>query len=233
VLVTTDDAGEPTYGFYIAGTAGSLILPADVPTPLPAEIDVIHVGSFALALEPTASTLEGLVVREGGPRIVAVDPNIRPSLIPDRDSYRRRLRHWLTVSHVVKTSDADLTWLEPGKDPLRVAAEWHEAGPALVIVTLGADGAFAVSAGRTARVPAPVVDVADTIGAGDAFTAGLLHALWSERLLSTDALERLSPTTLHTVLQRACAVADDTCTRPGADAPWSSDLAALQPGAPS
>lgn len=221
VVVTTDDAGEPTYGVYIAGTASSVILPADLPTPLPAEVDVIHVGSFALALEPTVSTLEELVARDAASRIVAVDPNIRASLIPDRDSYRERLRRWLTFSNIVKTSAVDLAWLEPGKDPLRVAAEWHEAGPALVIVTLGADGAFAITTGGTARVPAPVVDVADTIGAGDCFTAGLLHALWTDGLLSTDNLKGLSPATLRTVLQRACAVAADTCTRPGADAPWS------------
>jgi fructokinase len=221
VVVTTDGAGEPTYGFYIAGTAGALITPADIPRPLPAEIDVIHLGSISLALEPTASTLEAFVADEAGRRVIVVDPNIRASLIPDRDSYRRRLRHWLATAHVVKTSAADVAWLEPGKDPLRVAAEWQEAGPALVIVTLGGDGAFAVTANGTARVPAPMVEVADTVGAGDAFTAGLLHALWIDGRLSADQVWQLTSTTLHAALQRACAVASETCSRPGADPPWS------------
>lgn len=54
---------------------------------------------------------------------------------------------------------------------------WHAAGARLVVITLGRRGALASLDGARITVPAPAVDVVDTVGAGDAFTAGLLHRL--------------------------------------------------------
>jgi fructokinase len=222
VIVTTDGAGEPTYGFHIVGTASAVITAEDLPDPLPAEITAIHVGSISMVLESTASMLEAFIGREAHERVVVLDPNIRPSLIADPAAYRRRLRRWLASAHIVKASAADLSWLEPGGDPLDIATRWRSAGPALVIITLGAEGAVAVTASGTVQVPAPVVDVADTVGAGDAFTAGLLHALSRDGTLSPAGLERLSPAQLKSAVRFANAIAADTCTRPGADPPWTT-----------
>jgi fructokinase len=89
-------------------------------------------------------------------------------------------------------------------------------------VTLGADGAFGVCAGTEVRVTAPVVDVVDTIGAGDAFGAGLLAWLYDHDRLRRDLhLERQE---LHAALEFACLVASITCTRAGADPPRRAEL---------
>jgi fructokinase len=223
VVVSTDLAGEPAYGFYTAGTASSAMVPADIPDALPAGIAAIHIGSISLELEPTATTLEAFVARERHGRVVVLDPNVRPSVIADRDDYRRRLREWIASADIVKASEADLAWLEPDAGVSDVATAWQRMGPALVVVTLGGDGALGVSTDGILRVPAPSVRVVDTVGAGDAFSAGFLHALWTTDRLSPAALRQLPATALESALMRGNTIAADTCTRPGADPPWSTD----------
>jgi fructokinase len=69
---------------------------------------------------------------------------------------------------VVKVSDEDLGWLYPDLAPSEVAHTWVDLGAAIVVVTLGGNGAIAVTAGRhVVTTPAVPVDVVDTVGAGD------------------------------------------------------------------
>jgi sugar/nucleoside kinase (ribokinase family) len=51
-----------------------------------------------------------------------------------------------------------------------------DAGAGLLAVTCGADGAMVVSDEGTQQVPAFAVDVVDTTGCGDAFSAGFVYA---------------------------------------------------------
>ena len=74
-----------------------------------------HLGSLGLLREPLASTLDGLVRREAGRRLLPLDPNVRPGLFADRAAYLRRLAEWVALADVVKTSDEDLAWLSPGE----------------------------------------------------------------------------------------------------------------------
>jgi fructokinase len=202
-------------------------LPEHVPA-LPAGA-ALHVGSIALVLEPVASTLEGLLRREAGRRVVSLDPNVRPGLIPDREAYLRRFAGWVPLVDVVKTSEEDLAWLYPGCPEDEVVASWLAGGVSLVIVTHGAEGARAGTPSATARVTAPRVTVVDTVGAGDAFMAGALAHLHERKLLSRDALRAMDDARLTELLRAACLVAADTCTRAGADPPRRRDLDAGSP----
>jgi fructokinase len=91
-----------------------------------------------------------------------------------------------------------------------------------VIVTLGAEGAIGVTADAEVHVPAPVVQVVDTIGAGDAFGAALLAWLHDHDRLSREL--RLERDELRAALEFACLVAAITCTRAGADPPWRTEV---------
>src|ERR1700737_3905819 len=95
-------------------------------------------------------------------------------------------------------------------------------GPRLVVVTLGADGAFGVGAEAEVQVAAPLVDVVDTIGAGDAFGAALLVWLHDHARLRRDL--NLSREELRLALEFACLVASITCTRRGANPPRRAEL---------
>jgi fructokinase len=120
----------------------------------------------------------------------------------------------------------DLAWLHPGRSEDAVVTEWLDRGVRLVLVTEGADGARAATRTASVSAAAPEVVVADTVGAGDAFTAATLAHLHAQDLLTRDAVADLDEQQLARLLDVACRVAADTCTRPGADPPRSDDRAA-------
>lgn len=218
-FVHQEEGREPAFTFYGAGAADRQLRPADLPR-IFEDVCALHFGSLSLVWEPTASTLEGLMRREHVDRVVSLDPNVRPGLIGDRHAYLQRMEGWLSSADILKVSRADLAWLRPDEAPETVAREWSYAGPALVIVTLGEDGALGIAPSGTARVPAERVDhVADTVGAGDAFTAGLLGWLKEHERLTRPALEGTTIEDLEAALGFAAEIAALTCRRAGADPP--------------
>ncbi len=212
-----------SFAFYCQNTADTLLRVEDLPEELP-QGAWLHLGSISLLLRPTADTLEALLEREMGRRPISLDPNVRPFLIPDKSAYEERLRGWLGRVDLVKVSQADLAWLYPGQGPLEVARAWLRLGPALVVVTLGAEGALALLDGKEVRVEAPRVEVVDTVGAGDAFMAGLLAGLYRAGVASRPALLELDLEQLSRLLAFAAKVAALTCTRAGADPPWQEEV---------
>ena len=217
-MAEVDNDGHAAYRFVIDGTSAPNLTPQMLPVSLSPDVDALHVGTLGLVFEPVATTIAGLVEREHRNRLVMVDPNVRPSAVPNRS----RLDRTIAQSTIVKASDADVAWLYPSFDLHSAARALLARGPRLVVVTLGAEGAFGVSAGTEVQVAAPVVKVVDTIGAGDAFGAGLLAWLNDHDRLNRDLhLERED---LRSALEFACLVASITCTRAGADPPRRAEL---------
>ena len=213
--------GLAEYEFVIQGTSAPNLTREMIPSQLPSEVNALHLGTLGLVLQPMASSLTELVQRENGRRLVMLDPNIRPVLATD-PQYRPRLNSLIAQSTIIKASDADISWLYPQLDLHSAARALLACGPRLVVVTLGAEGAFAVHSDGEVSAAAPDVKVVDTIGAGDAFGAALLAWLRDHLRLSPDLdLERGE---LQDALEFACLVASITCTRPGADPPWRAEL---------
>lgn len=225
-VVSTDANGAATYGFYTEGTSDFGWLPHELPR-LPADCDAVHVGSLAAVLEPAAAVYTDVVASAGPETVRSFDPNVRPGLGVGRADYRDRTETWVAASDLVRTSDEDLRWLYPYDDPLTAAARWAEAGPAVVVVSLGGEGVTAVSRGGQVHVDAEPVVVADTVGAGDSFSAGLLVALAERGVLARSALAALGRADLRACLAFAARVAAITCSRPGADPPWRAEIDAV------
>jgi len=217
-IADVDPKGHADYRFLIDGTSAPNLTVKMVPGSLSPDVKALHVGTLGLVFEPVATTIAGLVKRDHRSLLVMVDPNIRPSAVPNRS----RLDGIIVESTMVKASDADIAWLYPEVDLESAARSLLGRGPQLVVVTLGAEGAFGLCAGTEVRVAAPVVDVVDTIGAGDAFGAGLLAWLFDHDRLTRDL--RLDTDELRDALDFACLVASITCTRAGADPPRRAEL---------
>jgi fructokinase len=172
-----------------------------------AGVGCLHVGSLGAVLAPGADAVRETVAaarRRGIP--VSYDPNVRPALMGD--GARPAIEELVAAADLVKVSREDLAWLYPGTPDVAAAAGWAGRGPRLVVVTRGGDGAVAVSPEHSVECPAPRVDVVDTVGAGDAFTAGLLSRL-------TD----WSPSDIADAIRHATAVAAAVCTQRGAAPP--------------
>ncbi|GGE27773.1 fructokinase [Gemmobacter megaterium] len=211
--------GQARYEFSDTGTAGRMLTCADLPATLP---EALFFGGISLAAEPCGSTMEALFARAAPSRAVMVDPNIRPGLLRDPANYRMRLSRMLRGADIVKLSTEDLGWLAP--EPDAAVAALLEAGVRLVCVTDGARGARAHLRGATLHAPAHSVRVADTVGAGDTFNAGLLASLQAAGALTKPGLAQLAPGTVQTALDLATAAAAITVSRLGADPPWAHEL---------
>jgi fructokinase len=220
-VAEVDHEGVARYRFYERGTAAPGLTPEAALAVLPDGVRFVHVGTLGLALEPIATTLEGVVERLAAGALIAVDPNCRPWVIEDHDAYQARVRRVLTHSHVLKVSEEDLAYLEPDLPAVEGVRALIEHGPVVGLLTRGPNGAVVITRTAEVAVPAPRAKVVDTIGAGDAFGGGFL-AWWSERGLGRDALAKID--TVVEATRFACLVAARTCSRPGASPPYRHEL---------
>lgn len=182
-VVSLNEQGHPDYAFYREGVADRQVsaegLNADCAA-LP-DLQCVCTGGLALDARDASVYLPWLVAQRAAGRRVAVDANLRPSVMPDLRAYQVHVQQVLAQADLVKVSDEDLAHLEiPGATPLlqaealmgRMNADW-------LALTLGEQGAWLLARdGRRwfAREGAPL-DVIDTVGAGDSFFAGLLSSL--------------------------------------------------------
>jgi fructokinase len=220
-LAELDAAGAARYHFYEAGTSAPGLTLEAATAALPVRLGTFYVGTLGLVFEPMASTLEALVGRMGADTLVAVDPNCRPTTIDDPAAFRGRLARLLRRVDVMKASEEDLAWIDPGADPVAAARALLVQEHAVALVTVGAEGALAITAREAIEVSSPHVEVADTIGAGDAFM-GAFIARWRSRGLGRSDLQRLDE--LEQAATFACRVAAITCSRAGADPPRLAEL---------
>ncbi|QGQ20090.1 carbohydrate kinase [Cellulomonas sp. JZ18] len=189
---------------------------------------VVHTGSIGAVLRPGGPRVAELLDGRRATSTVTYDPNLRPALMGSAEDVRPVVERLVRTADVVKVSDEDLAWLLPGVAPAEIAEEWSRSGPALVVVTHGGEGAFACTdAGARLQVAAPHVRVADTVGAGDSFMAGLVDGLWSAGLLGADrrdALHEIDAATAEHVLARCVRIAALTVSRHGANPPTAAEL---------
>jgi fructokinase len=221
-IAELDGDGSARYRFYERGTAAVGLTPDSAVAALPEGVGYLHVGTLGLVLEPMAAALEALVERLAGEALIAIDPNCRPWVIRDEAAYRSRLGRVLAHGDLVKLSEEDLAWLDPDRPPVDALRALLAQGPRLALLTRGARGALVITADEEVDVPAPAVEVVDTIGAGDAFGGGFL-AWWQERGLGREDLTDLSAAVEAT--RFACMVAARTCANPGASPPRLAELA--------
>jgi fructokinase len=215
--------GNAQYAFFDEGSAMRVLEELDLPA-IPAAVTAMHFGSIGLTAEPCGSAYETLMRNESPDRLVSFDPNVRPSLVRNRDGYLARIERMVAMSDIVKMSREDMEWLAPDRSFEAVAADWLERGARVVILTDGADGARAIARRRSVFVKSVSVTVADTIGAGDTFSAAILARLSTRGLLDKRAVAALSEDDLADLLTYAAQAAAVTASRPGADPPWLAEM---------
>jgi fructokinase len=219
---TLDAGGAASYRFEVEGTAAPALEGSDALRALDPPPSAIHVGTLGLVFEPVGSSLEALVHATPRETLVMLDPNARPSAMPDVDTWRARIARIARRADLIRASADDLAAMAPGVEPLAAAASLAADGTRVVIVTDGAGPVRVLgSGGDPLIVPVPAGPVVDTVGAGDAFGGGFL-AWWIEHGLGRDGLRDRALVLAAT--RFAVRVAALTCARAGADPPRRSEL---------
>lgn len=222
-VAALDAQGAATYGFYVEGTADWQWTAGEL-TAAVRGASAVHTGSLALALAPGAAEIERVLADVRPHATISVDPNVRPSVV-DPSRCRTVLDRVAPLVDVLRLSEDDLAHLAPGASPADASDAWHARGVRLVVITLGAAGSYASLDGARVTAPAVPVTTVDTVGAGDAYTAGLLHRLAGHGRLG-GRLDGLTTEELADAMRFAGLVAARTCAVAGADPPWAADLPA-------
>lgn len=227
LAVVSLGADEPSFSFYLSGTAHEAFDPSAGGN-LDSTVAALHIGSLALATDPPGPAVAAFAERESGSRLLVIDPNIRPAVIDDRRAYLKRFERLSEVAGLLKMSASDLAWLYPDRSMDSACERLLGLGATCVVVTHGAQGAEGRIGSGIARGSGVPVRVVDTVGAGDAFCAGLLAWLWNSDQLSASALGQLSLEELEAALGYACAVAAAQCSRASAWGPTAADVEQLR-----
>ena len=210
--------GSATYAFDLDWSLDGVTAP---------NAGIVHTGSVAALIEPGASDVRRVIAQLRESALVTYDPNIRPALMGEASSTRCHVEELVGLSDLVKASDEDLRWLYPEEEPAAVARRWLDAGPAVVVVTTGEGGAFAVARWGTVAVEAQRVPVIDTVGAGDTFMGALIDGMIRCGYRDSDAraeLRGITPREMTDMLRFAASAAAVTVARHGADPPRRDEL---------
>ncbi|MCS7069356.1 MAG: carbohydrate kinase [Meiothermus sp.] len=214
-VAEVDTEGEAQFSFYRA--FGETRFNPD--SAAMARAKWFHFGSLS-AFDPRNSPgIENLleIAREYDV-LVSFDPNLhaRPN-----EAYWEQLRRYMPYVSVLKASLDDARFLFPnaGNDPKILLEHLVELGAPVTVLTLGAAGAMAAFRTRMMQVPAVRVSVSDTIGAGDAFTAGLIYGMLKQEIGSRMELLSWDGTQLPVILASSNHLAAITCTVEGASPP--------------
>ena len=211
------------YSFYLDATAFDG--PWPFPTEWPKGARHLHVGSVAAVDPRHGPSVVAALMAARSHATVSFDPNIRPLVTPDRDNVTRLVEREASLAHVVKASEEDLEWLYPDRAIEDSLAAWANSGPRYCVATLGERGAIAMLGKERIAIPAPRVEVVDTVGAGDSFMSALLSAMDRDRALGVEA-PAPSRNKLERWLSFAAAASAITCTRKGADPPTRKEVEA-------
>ncbi len=218
-VVNLDDTGHPDYAFYREGVADRQISAASLQDSCSqlSELKMVCTGALALDARDQGHYLPWLKNQKQAGHWVVVDANLRPSVMPDLPSYRAAIQQALALADIIKVSDEDLIHLGlEGASPVESAQQLlRQTSAQLLALTLGEHGAWLMSANGLLcfGLESTKLAIADTVGAGDSFLAGLLAALLNQNLdiSSQAALEQLLR---HAVASASLCVQEKGCVPP-------------------
>ncbi|NOZ23974.1 MAG: carbohydrate kinase [Planctomycetes bacterium] len=215
-LIAVLSDGSKDLFFYRNPGADMTLSPSDFDDDYIRSAKAFHFGSISLIDEsPREATLHAVNVAKDAGLLISYDPNYRPSLWPSEQEARERMPSVFEYCDVVKISDEEWEVVTGTEDFDKGCDKVLAAGPKLVIISMGEKGCTYKTASGSGQIEPYQVEVAETIGAGDGFTAALLVRLLDE-LDAGQSLDTIPNDKIESILRFANAVGALTCTKVGA-----------------
>ena len=181
-FVSLNEAGDRSFTFARKPGADMFLTRADIDAAKVTEASVVHAGSFSLSCGSAAdATRYAMESAHNAGKLVSFDVNYRNLVWDnDREACAEAVKSILPFVDFLKISEEeeDLLGLSPES-----AAKTY--GIAVLVETLGADGARCYFDGKTFSVPGRKAVCVDATGAGDAFWGGFLSCLLHHNVKST------------------------------------------------
>ena len=229
-VVSVNEHGHPDYAFYREGVADRATSAVQLTQACAAEsgLQLVCTGALALSPDDAGTYLPWLSSQRKAGKVVVIDANLRPSVMPDLAAYRSHVLAALQYADVIKVSDEDLDHLAlPGSTPMEKALHLlHTSCASFVALTRGGDGASLLTrhgevfhARETGRLT-----IVDTVGAGDCFLAGLVVAMLEGALPATWGTASVQAAHAEGLLQNAIASASLCVQRRGCAPPLRAEV---------
>ncbi len=216
--------GSASYVFYTQGTTISSLSSDEILQAFNSinNLDYLHVGSVSIALEESGNQiLKALEKREKLP-LIFFDPNVRPTVIENFESYRDRVLKIASMSSIIKLSHEDLEFLFPDVSQSDALKLLFKGRVEVVLFTMGKDGLRWISEnGVDISVPAIDNPIVDTVGAGDTVSGATLTYLSEHSITNLLEVDEKRASELMDFAVRCAAV---TTSRKGANPPHRSEL---------
>lgn len=190
-FVQLDENGDRSFSFYRKPGADVMLTREELPHDLLKSCKIFHFGSVSLTDEPCRSaTLEAVKLAKQAGAIISYDPNYRPLLWKDKARAVKEMSDALVYADILKVSEEELTLLTGEHDLQAGAQKLVQSGASVVLITLGAKGAFYYTPSCHGILRTYDVKTVDTTGAGDAFLGALLWCLSGKSLAQLQTLEQ-------------------------------------------
>ena len=224
-FVHLDEKGDRSFSFYRSPGADQMLTSKEVALDLIDNCGIFHFGSVSLTHDPCRSAVfHAAEYARKQCRLVSFDPNIRPMLWENMEEARTQIECAIKYADILKVSEEEMAFLT-GTQDLNVGTQCLlDKGVALVLVSLGEQGAYYRNHGSFGCVPAYPVNAVDTNGAGDAFVGAFL---WKAKGMMREELAFMNPVQLEQMVRFANAAGALTATGSGA-IPAMPDLGQIQ-----
>ncbi len=225
-VINLDEDGAPSYSLYREGIADRDYQVSDILKRIPAGLKWFHTGSLAITPAELPKIIEILEQIKSLEILVSVDLNVRPHVVDDHQAYIDGLFSLVPYCDLLKASDEDLRYMGIKDDFPKVARTLLDnMDGGLVAITEGAQGALLTNGDSSVTCKAyPIEHIADSVGAGDCFHAGLLSALNREYIGDKKELMSAQESALRQCLNWASATAAINVTRKGCNPPTTNEI---------
>ena len=219
-----DQEGAASYVFYTEGTTINALESNEIIKAFDTidSLDYLHIGSVSVALEKSGITILNALTESKNLPFVFFDPNVRPTVIEDFDSYKNRIISLAALSTMIKLSDEDLELLFPDMEQKEAIAQLFSDETAYILLTMGKDGIRWISKnGLDITVPALNNPIVDTVGAGDTVSGATLTYLSEHHI---DKSTQIDEQTAKDIMNFAVRCAAVTTSRKGANPPRRDEI---------
>ena len=216
---------KPEFSFYANQTADRNLSHYSFKTSILKKIELAHFSSISLVLKPGSETYFKMIKNLKNTCLISIDPNIRGSLIINKKNYLKRFNQFLKFADIIKLSDEDFSYIKNNNNPDKIIPNWIKKHNILfVIYTMGERGSILYTPKFSIRIKPIKVKVADTVGAGDIYQAGVINYLYKKKYLSKNKLINITKSQWEECLKFATKAAAINCTKEGCYPPRENEI---------
>lgn len=211
-FVRTLEDGDRDFSFYRNPGADMMLTEDEVNEELLKNCRIFHFGTLSMTADGCrAATQKALEIAKQAGALISFDPNLREPLWDSLAAAKERTIYGLEHCDILKISDNEIEWLTGEKDYPKAAARLKTRYDIpLLLVSMGKNGSMAFSDSACAEMPSYKVNTIETTGAGDTFSACVLHYILENGFRNYKKAE------MEEMLRFANAAAAIVTTRKGA-----------------